>query len=74
MMTYMKNEFSECRRKIELISFCWDMLKCEEKFLKNLAYIVTCKFITNFGIPEEKVIQVNNIKLFNNNFSLKIST
>jgi hypothetical protein len=32
------------------------MLKCEDKILKNMAYIFACKFIVNFGLPEEKVI------------------
>ena len=52
----MKEEFSACDSKITLISFCWNMLKSEDKILKNIAYIFSCKFIVTFGLPEEKVV------------------
>ena len=57
-MMNMKEEFSVTSSKITLISLCWNMLKSEDKILKNIAYIFSCKFIVTFGLPEEKVVQI----------------
>ena len=42
--------------KIELIGFCWNMLKNEEKTIRYMAYIFACKFINNFKFAKEKTV------------------
>jgi hypothetical protein len=42
--------------KMNLIGFCWNMLKNEEKTNKYMAYIFACKFINNFRFSKEKTI------------------
>lgn len=57
-MVHLSEEFGECKTKINMISFCWNMMKCEDKILKNIAYIFACKFIVTFGLPEDKILQI----------------
>lgn len=56
MLSYMKDQFSESTMKIELIGFCWNMLKNEEKTIRYMAYIFACKFINNFRFAKEKTV------------------
>jgi len=58
LMPKMSEEFSLSERKINLIQFCWDMLKSEDKIIKNIAYIFACKFIVVYGLPQEKIFQI----------------
>ena len=57
-MPYMKNELSETKRKIDLISFGWNMIKSEDRILKNIGYIFVCKFLIQYTLPESNVIQI----------------
>ena len=57
-MPYMKNELSETKRKIDLISFGWNMIKSEDRILKNIGYIFVCKFLIQYTLPENNVIQI----------------
>ena len=59
LITYLKDDFIEYEIRKDLINFCWNKIKTEDKITKNLAYIFACKFIVSYGLPFDNVYQVN---------------
>lgn len=44
--------------KNELVKYCWGLLKSEDMPCKCWAYVVVCRFIASFEIPEKIIRQV----------------